>query len=97
MEAIEYKVVLKQYAEEQLEPSPDDEEWKNSQATGDFLGAFEYATKAFSARRTPTCHLFFLHNVLCIHQALINRKWQVNNVMLYLPLSQYSSNLTSIA
>jgi hypothetical protein len=41
MEAIEYKVVLKQYAEEQLEPSPDDEEWKNSQATGDFLGAFE--------------------------------------------------------
>jgi hypothetical protein len=26
MEAIEYKVVLKQYAKEQLEPSPDDEE-----------------------------------------------------------------------
>jgi hypothetical protein len=59
MEAIEYKVVLKRYAEGQLEPSPDDEEWKNSQATGDFLGAFEEAIKAFSARRTPTCHLFF--------------------------------------
>jgi hypothetical protein len=40
MEAIEYKVVLKRYAEEQLEPSPDDEEWTNSEAIGEFLGAF---------------------------------------------------------
>jgi hypothetical protein len=38
MEAIEYKVVLKRYAEEQLEPSPDDEEWTNSEAIGEFLG-----------------------------------------------------------
>jgi hypothetical protein len=37
MEAIEYKVVLKRYAEEQLEPSPDDEEWTNSEAVGEFL------------------------------------------------------------
>jgi hypothetical protein len=47
MEAIEYKVVLRRYAEEQLEPSPDDEEWTNSEAIGEFLGTFEEATKAF--------------------------------------------------
>jgi hypothetical protein len=58
MEAIEYKVILKRYAKEQLELSPDDEEWKNSQAIGEFLGAFEEATKAFSTHRTPTSHLF---------------------------------------
>jgi hypothetical protein len=80
MEAIEYKVILKRYDEEQLEHSPDDEEWKNSQAIGEFLGAFEEGTKAFSTHRTPASHLF-LHNVLCIHQALINKKWQVNNVL----------------
>jgi hypothetical protein len=80
MEAIQYKVVLKRYAEEELESSPDDEEWKNSKAIGEFLGAFEEDTKAFSMHRTPTSHLF-LHNVLCINQSLGNRKWQVNNVL----------------
>jgi hypothetical protein len=75
MEAIEYKVVLKRYAEEQLEPSPDDEEWTNSEEMmksgqilrrlESFLGAFEEATKVFSTHRSPTSHLF-LHNVLCI-------------------------------
>ena len=38
MESIDYKVVLKRYAKEQLEPSPDDEEWTNSEAIGEFLG-----------------------------------------------------------
>jgi hypothetical protein len=92
MEAMEYKVVLKRYAEEQLEPSPDDEEWKNSQAIGEFLGAFEDATKAFSTHRTPTSNLF-LHNVLCIHQAVRNRKWQVNNVLENLARGMMSSSI----
>jgi hypothetical protein len=89
MEAIEYKVVLKRYAEEQLEPSPDDEEWTNSEAIGEFLGAFEEATKAFSAHRSPTSHLF-LHNVLCIHQALRNENWQINCVLEDLALAMDS-------
>jgi hypothetical protein len=73
MEAIKYQVILKRYAKQQLEPSSDDEEWKNSQAIGEFLGAFKEATKAFSTHRTPTSHMF-LHNVLCIHQTLKNIK-----------------------
>ncbi|ONM16336.1 Zinc finger BED domain-containing protein DAYSLEEPER [Zea mays] len=89
MEAIEYKVVLKRYTEEQLEPSPDDEEWTNSEAIGEFLGAFEEATKAFSAHRSPTSHLF-LHNVLCIHQALRNENWQINCVLEDLALAMDS-------
>ena len=89
MEAIEYKVVLRRYAKEQLEPSPDDEEWTNSEAIGEFLGAFEEATKAFSAHRSPTSHLF-LHNVLCIHQALRNENWQINCVLEDLALAMDS-------
>jgi hypothetical protein len=89
MEAIEYKVVLRRYAEEQLEPSPDDEEWTNSEAIGEFLRAFEEATKAFSAHRSPTSHLF-LHNVLCIHQALRNENWQINCVLEDLALAMDS-------
>jgi hypothetical protein len=71
MEAIEYKVVLKWYAEVQLELSPEDEDWKKAHAIGTFLGTFEEATKAFSTHRIPTTHLF-MHNVLCVHQALRN-------------------------
>jgi hypothetical protein len=90
MEAIEYKVVLKIYVEEQLEPSPDDEEWTNSKAIGELLGAFEEGTKAFSAHRSPTSHLFFLHNVLCIHQTLRNENWQINRVLQDLALAMDS-------
>jgi hypothetical protein len=71
MEAVKYKVALKQYAKVQLEPSPEDEEWKKAHDIGTFLGAFEEATKAFSAHRIPTTYLF-MHNVLCVHQALRN-------------------------
>ena len=53
------------------------------------LGAFEEATKAFSAHRSPTSHLF-LHNVLCIHQALRNENWQINCVLEDLALAMDS-------
>ncbi|KAL6850133.1 hypothetical protein ACP4OV_020760 [Aristida adscensionis] len=80
LEAIKYKVVLKRYADAQLEPTPTETEWSNAEAIGKFLGAFEEATKAFSADRSPTSHLF-LENLLCIHHALANREWQVNDVL----------------
>jgi hypothetical protein len=54
-----------------------DDEWTKIEAIGEFLGAFEEATRAFSADRYPTAHIF-LDNVLCIHQALKNSKWQTN-------------------
>ncbi|KAL6850021.1 hypothetical protein ACP4OV_020648 [Aristida adscensionis] len=80
LEAIKYKVVLKRYADAQLEPTPTETEWSNAEAIGKFLGAFEEATKAFSADRSLTSHLF-LENLLCIHHALANREWQVNDVL----------------
>jgi hypothetical protein len=80
IEAIKYKVVFKRYADAQLEPSPTNAEWSNAEAIGKFLGAFEEATKVFSADRSPTSHLF-LEILLCIHHALANQEWQVNLVL----------------
>ena len=80
MEAVEYKIVFKRYVEAQFELSPDDEEWKNAEAIGEFLGAFKEATKAFSAHSYTISHLF-MHNVLCVDQALRNSGWQVNYVL----------------
>lgn len=80
VEVVKYQPVFKRYAEEQQEASPTDPEWKNAATIGQFLKAFAKATKAFSADRTPTSHLF-LKNVLCIHHALTNTEWQVNEVL----------------
>lgn len=77
-EAVKYKMVLKRYANAQQQPIPSDEEWSKVEAIGEFLGAFEEATRAFSADRFPTSHLFLDH-VLCIHRALRCQEWQHNN------------------
>ncbi|KAL6592908.1 hypothetical protein ACP70R_049204 [Stipagrostis hirtigluma subsp. patula] len=80
VQAIEYKAVLTRYATAQNQPLPTDEEWSDAKAIGEYLGAFEEATRAFSADRTPTSHLF-LYNLLCVHQALADTEWQVNQVL----------------
>ena len=73
VEELKYKAVLNRYAEEQLEPSPTNEEWANTEAITTFLRAFKEATKAFLVDRRPTSHLY-LKMVLCIHHALRDRE-----------------------
>ena len=68
VEAVKYKLVFKRYVNAHQLPILSEEEWSKAEAIGEFLGAFEEATNAFSADRTPTSHLFLSH-VLCIHQA----------------------------
>jgi hypothetical protein len=80
LEALKYKIVLKRYANAQQQLVPDDEEWGKTKSVGEFLGAFEEATRSFSADRCPTSHLF-LEKVLCIHQALRSQQWQGNQVI----------------
>jgi hypothetical protein len=77
IEAVKYKIVLKQYVASNQEPFPADDEWTKIEAIGEFLRDFEEATKAFSADRYPKTHIF-LDNVLSIHQALKNSEWQIN-------------------
>ncbi|KAG2619308.1 hypothetical protein PVAP13_3NG140927, partial [Panicum virgatum] len=74
-EAIEYKIVLKRYTTSQQQPFPTELEWSKTESIGKFLGVFEETTRAFSADRFPTSHMFLV-NVLYIQQALQNHAWQ---------------------
>lgn len=79
-EALKYKVVLNNYASENAEATPTEGEWINAEVICAFLKAFEEATKAVSADRKPTAHLF-LHMILCIRNALKDPQWKVNVTM----------------
>jgi hypothetical protein len=57
-EALKYKVALNRYATEQHHEAPSEYEWANVEALHGFLQEFSEATKAFSADRHPTAHLF---------------------------------------
>ena len=80
LEAIEYKIVLKRYTTSQQQPFPTELEWSKTESIGKFLGVFEETTRAFSADRFPTSHMFLV-NVLYIQQALQNHAWQGDRVI----------------
>lgn len=46
-EALKYKAILNRYAEEQLEPSPTNEEWANAEAIAAFLELSKRQQKHF--------------------------------------------------
>ena len=79
LEAVKYKIVLKRYATSQQQPFPTEVEWNKAESIGKFLGVFEETTRAFSADRFPTSHMFLV-NVLYIHQALRSHAWQDDQV-----------------
>ena len=80
LEAVKYKIVLKRYATSQQQPFPTEVEWNKAESIGMFFGVFEETTRAFSADRFPTSHLFLV-NVLYIHQALRSHAWQDDQVI----------------
>jgi hypothetical protein len=59
-EAIKNKVVLNSYANQNVEHSPNDEEWSKFESVSKFLKTFEEATKAVSTDIRPTSHMFLL-------------------------------------
>ena len=57
-EALKYKAALNRYATQQHHECPTEEDWSKAEALHGFLQEFSDATKAFSADRHPTTHLF---------------------------------------
>ncbi|XP_034586733.1 zinc finger BED domain-containing protein RICESLEEPER 2-like [Setaria viridis] len=80
MEAVKYKIVLKRYAQANQQPFPTEDEFSKVEYIGEFLGVFEETTRAFSADRYATSHMF-LDNVLCIHQTLNSPEWYKDEVI----------------
>ena len=69
LEAAEYKIMMKRYATSWQQPFPISVEWSKAESIGKFIEVFEQTTRAFSANRFPTSHLF-LNNMVYIHHAL---------------------------
>ena len=76
-EAIKNKVVLNSYANQNTEFSPNEEEWSRSESVSKVLKIFEDATKAVSADRRPTAHMF-LPVIISIKDVLDNPTWQTS-------------------
>ena len=79
-EALKYKVVLNSYANQYAEIPPNKQEWTKAESICKFLKAFEEATKAVSADKKPTSHIF-LPLVLSIRHALNDLAWQSSEVL----------------
>ena len=79
-EALEYKVALNRYAVEQYHVAPTELEWQKAESLHGFLQAFSEATKAFSADRHPTAHLF-IKFLLAIRDVLLDEAWNSNELL----------------
>jgi hypothetical protein len=86
VEALKYKPVLNSYANQKMECSPCEQEWKKAEAICEFLKAFEELSLTVSAHRKPTAHKY-LPVVLCIRHALKDPGWQTCIVLKELALT----------
>ena len=57
-EALKYKAALNRFAAEQFQDCPSELDWQDAAWLHEFLEQFSDATKAFSADRHPTAHMF---------------------------------------
>jgi hypothetical protein len=79
-EALKYKAALNRYVTEQHHECPTEEDWSKTEALHGFLQEFSDATKAFSADRHPTAHLF-LKMLLVIRGVLLDVTWNSNELI----------------
>ncbi|KAJ1275864.1 hypothetical protein BS78_05G168500 [Paspalum vaginatum] len=79
-EALKYKAALNRFAAEHFMSAPLDDDWAKAEALHGFLQEFSEATKAFSADRHPTAHLF-LKMVLAIRVILLDEEWNSNELL----------------
>ncbi|KAJ1266108.1 hypothetical protein BS78_08G125900 [Paspalum vaginatum] len=79
-EALKYKAALNRFAAEHFMSAPLDDDWAKAEALHGFLQEFSEATKAFSANRHPTAHLF-LKMVLAIRVILLDEEWNSNELL----------------
>jgi hypothetical protein len=79
-EALKYKAALNRYAVEQRHECPTEEDWSKAEALHGFLQEFSDATKAFSADRHPTAHVF-LKMLLVIRGVLLDENYNSNELL----------------
>ncbi|CAL5039467.1 unnamed protein product [Urochloa decumbens] len=87
-EALKYKAALNRFAEEHHYQAPSEDEWSKADALHGFLQEFSDATKAFSADRHPTAHLY-LKMVLAIRYVLLDERWNSDELLNALADSMY--------
>ncbi|CAL5076589.1 unnamed protein product [Urochloa decumbens] len=87
-EALKYKAALNRFAEEHHYQAPSEDEWSKADALHGFLQEFSDATKAFSADRHPTAHLY-LKMVLAIRHVLLDETWNSDELLNALADSMY--------
>ncbi|CAL5087136.1 unnamed protein product [Urochloa decumbens] len=87
-ESLKYKAALNRFAEEHHYQAPSEDEWSKAEALHGFLQEFSDATKAFSADRHPTAHLY-LKMVLAIRYVLLDERWNSDELLNALADSMY--------
>jgi hypothetical protein len=73
-EALKYKAALNRFAAEQYQDVPSEQDWQKAESLHEFLEQFSEATKAFSADRHPTAHLF-LNMLMAVRDVLLDETW----------------------
>jgi hypothetical protein len=79
-EALKYKAALNRFAVEQLQDCPSELDWQDAASLHEFLEQFSDATKAFSADRHPTAHMF-VKMMMAIRDVLIDETWNANSLL----------------
>lgn len=87
-EALKYKAALNRFAAEQFQDCPSELDWQDAAWLHEFLEQFSDATKAFSADRHPTAHMF-LKMMMAIRDELLDEAWNANSLLNELAEAMY--------
>ena len=87
-EALKYKAALNRFAVEQFQDCPSELDWQGAAWLHEFLEQFSDATKAFSADRHPTAHMF-LKMMMAIRDELLDEAWNANSLLNELAEAMY--------
>ena len=87
-EALKYKAALNRFAVEQFQDCPSELDWQDAAWLHEFLEQFSDATKAFSADRHPTAHMF-LKMMMAIRDELLDEAWNANSLLNELAEAMY--------
>jgi hypothetical protein len=88
-EALKYKAALNRFAIEQPQDCPSELDWQDAASLHEFLEQFSDATKAFSADRHPTTHMF-VKMMMAIRDVLIDETWNSNSLLSALAEAMYT-------
>ncbi|KAG2596499.1 hypothetical protein PVAP13_5KG165914 [Panicum virgatum] len=88
-EALKYKAALNRFAAEQFQDCPSEVEWQDAAWLHEFLEQFSDTTKAFSADRHPTAHMF-VKMMMAIRDVLLDEAWNANSLLNALAEAMYT-------